>query len=75
MKYTVLPLTRTNCEPTTIAVGAVAVPKTSEYTGMTDALLGAVQKLNTTGAYTEILKRWGIDSGAITDFQINGATS
>ena len=58
-----------------IAPYGIAVPKTSEYTGMTDALLGAVQKLNTTGAYTEILKRWGIDSGAITDFQINGATS
>jgi len=58
-----------------IAPYGIAVPKTAEYAGMTDALLGAIKKLNADGKYTEILKTWGIDSGAITDFQINGATS
>jgi polar amino acid transport system substrate-binding protein len=58
-----------------VAPYGVAVPKTSEYTGLTDAILGAIKKLNTDGRYTSILNDWGIADGAITDFQINGATS
>jgi polar amino acid transport system substrate-binding protein len=53
----------------------VAVPKSSDYAGMTDAILGALQQLNGSGKYTEVLTTWGVQSGAITDFQINGATS
>jgi polar amino acid transport system substrate-binding protein len=53
----------------------VAVPKTTEYAGMTDAILGALQKISTNGAYTSILQKWGVQAGAITNFQINGATS
>jgi polar amino acid transport system substrate-binding protein len=51
------------------------VPKTTEYAGMTDALLGAIKKLAADGTYKSILAKWGIEDGAITDFQINGATS
>jgi len=58
-----------------IAPYGITVPKSTDYAGMTDALLGAIKKLNTDGQYIEILKTWGIESGAITDFQINGATS
>ncbi len=58
-----------------VAPYGVAVPKTSEYAGMTDAILGAIKKLNADGKYTSILTDWGIADGAITDFQINGATS
>ena len=58
-----------------VAPYGVAVPKTSEYAGLTDAILGAIKKLNTDGKYTSILTDWGIADGAITDFKINGATS
>jgi len=53
----------------------IAIPKDSAYAGTTDALLGAMLKLNSSGAYSKILKAWGLESGAITDFQINGAVS
>jgi polar amino acid transport system substrate-binding protein len=58
-----------------VAPYGVAVPKTTEYAGLTDAILGAIKKLNTDGKYTSILQQWGIEDGAITNFQINGATS
>jgi len=58
-----------------VAPYGIAVPKTSEYAGTSDAILGAIQKLNSSGAYTDILKTWGVEAGAITDFQINGAVS
>jgi len=58
-----------------VAPYGIAVPKTPEYAGATDAILGAIQKLNSSGAYTDILKTWGVEAGAITDFQINGAVS
>jgi polar amino acid transport system substrate-binding protein len=58
-----------------VAPYGVAVPKTAEYAGLTDAILGAIEKLNADGTYTSILETWGIVDGAITDFKINGATS
>jgi polar amino acid transport system substrate-binding protein len=58
-----------------IAPYGIAVPKTAEYAGMTDALLGAIKKLAADGTYKTILEKWGIEDGAITDFKINGATS
>jgi polar amino acid transport system substrate-binding protein len=58
-----------------IAPYGIVVPKTAEYAGMTDALLGAVKALAANGTYSDILAKWGIQSGAITDFQINGAAS
>jgi polar amino acid transport system substrate-binding protein len=58
-----------------VAPYGIAVPKTAEYAGMTDALLGAIQKLASNGTYSSILKTWGVESGAISNFQINGATS
>jgi polar amino acid transport system substrate-binding protein len=58
-----------------VAPYGIAVPKTADYAGATDALLGAVKKLAAAGAYTKILNTWGVDAGAITNFQINGATS
>jgi len=58
-----------------VAPYGVAVPKAAEYAGLTDAILGAIKKLDTDGQYKSILTNWGIQDGAITDFQINGATS
>jgi polar amino acid transport system substrate-binding protein len=40
-----------------------------------DAVLGAVKSLQADGTYKQILDKWGLSSGAITDPVINGATS
>ncbi len=50
----------------------IAIPKTD---GLAAPVLAAVKKLMADGTYTTILKKWGIDSGAITDPKINGAIS
>jgi polar amino acid transport system substrate-binding protein len=58
-----------------VAPYGVAVPKAAEYAGLTEAILGAIEKLDADGTYKSILTTWGIQDGAITDFKINGATS
>ena len=50
----------------------IAIPKGD---GMAKPLLGAVKKLMSDGDYRAILQKWGIAQGAITNPQINGATS
>jgi polar amino acid transport system substrate-binding protein len=50
----------------------LALPKGN---GMAPAVLAAVKALMADGAYKAILTKWGIESGAITNPQINGATS
>ncbi len=51
----------------------IAVPKASGT--FKDAILAAVKTLMSNGTYTAILTKWGVQSGAITDPVINGATS
>ena len=49
----------------------IAVPKgKGEFA---QAVLGALQALQADGTYLTILKKWGVEAGAITDFKINGA--
>ncbi len=36
-----------------------------------DAIVAALKSLQADGTYTEILKNWGVDQGAITDFAVN----
>jgi polar amino acid transport system substrate-binding protein len=50
----------------------IAIPKDS---GLQKAVLAGVKALMANGSYASILKKWGIESGAITNPQINGATS
>jgi polar amino acid transport system substrate-binding protein len=50
----------------------IAIPKTS---GMTTPILEALKVLIANGKYTQILTKWGIQSGAITAPATNGATS
>jgi polar amino acid transport system substrate-binding protein len=50
----------------------LALPKTS---GMTTPVLAALKDLMASGRYTAILTKWGIQSGAISEPKINGATS
>lgn len=45
------------------------VPK--DQTDFAQALADAVKALDSEGAYKPILAKWGIDSGAITDFAVN----
>jgi polar amino acid transport system substrate-binding protein len=50
----------------------LAVPKNS---GLTKPVLAALQVLMKNGTYTTILTHWGVQSGAISNPGINGATS
>jgi polar amino acid transport system substrate-binding protein len=50
----------------------LAVPKNS---GMAAPLLAALKLLMSNGSYTQILTKWGIQGGAITNPKINGAIS
>jgi polar amino acid transport system substrate-binding protein len=49
-----------------------AIPKT---TGMAKPMLAAMKQVIADGRYMQILTKWGIQSGAITEPKINGATS
>lgn len=48
------------------------VPKGSELGA---ALQAALKELQADGTYTDILTKWGVEGGAITDITINGAQS
>jgi polar amino acid transport system substrate-binding protein len=50
----------------------LAVPKNS---GLAQPMLEALKKLMASGKYKEILEKWGIQEGAITEPKINGAIS
>jgi len=50
----------------------IAVPKTS---GMTTPILAALKQLMANGTYLQILTKWGVQSGAISEPKINGAIS
>ncbi len=50
----------------------IAVSKTS---GLAPAVLAAMKKLIADGQYEAILKKWGVQDGAITNPKINGAIS
>jgi len=53
----------------------IPVPKTSAYAGLADAISMALQDLSDDGTYLKILKKWGVEDGAVTDFGLNGAVS
>jgi polar amino acid transport system substrate-binding protein len=53
----------------------IAVPKSAKYKGLAQAIQIALKDLSAKGTYMQILKRWGIESGAIANFTIDGATS
>jgi len=50
----------------------IAIPKSN---GMAKPILATVEHLMANGTYMKILAKWGIQSGAISDPKINGATS
>jgi polar amino acid transport system substrate-binding protein len=57
-------------EPYGTAPYGIAIPKGN---GMAKPLLAAVKKIMADGTYTSVLKKWGIEQGAIDDPVINGA--
>jgi polar amino acid transport system substrate-binding protein len=59
-------------QPYGTAPYGIAIPKD---TGMTKPVLAGMKALAANGTYMQILKKWGVQAGAITNFQINGATS
>ncbi|HEU5034069.1 MAG TPA: ABC transporter substrate-binding protein [Mycobacteriales bacterium] len=50
----------------------IAIPKNN---GMAQPILAALKDLMSSGVYKQILTKWGIQAGAISNPQINGATS
>ncbi len=50
----------------------IALPKGN---GMTKPMLSAVKYLMKQGTYKKILKKWGVQGGAISNPKINGAIS
>jgi len=50
----------------------IAIPKNS---GLAQPVLAALKKLMANGTYQAILKKWGVQQGAISNPKINGATS
>ena len=53
----------------------IAVPKSTAYKGLADAIKGALEKLIANGDYAKILATWNLSAGAITTPVINGAIS
>jgi polar amino acid transport system substrate-binding protein len=53
----------------------IAVPKDAAHAGLADAISLALQDLAATGKYQSILKKWGVQAGAVTAFGLNGAVS
>lgn len=62
-------------QPYSSALASIAVPKGPEYQGLAEALQAALRKVAEDGTYQEILSKWDLQAGAITDFTINGAQS
>jgi polar amino acid transport system substrate-binding protein len=58
--------------PFSTAPYGFALPKNS---GLAQPFLAAVKTIMANGTYTRILTKWGAQAGAITNPQINGATS
>jgi polar amino acid transport system substrate-binding protein len=59
-------------QPYGTAPYGIAIPQGN---GMAQAVLAALKVLIANGTYTQIMTKWGIQSGAITSPVINGATS
>jgi polar amino acid transport system substrate-binding protein len=61
---------RLDGEPYGTAPYGIALPKDS---GLSEPVLKAVRALMADGTYRRILEQWGVEQGAISDPQINGA--
>jgi polar amino acid transport system substrate-binding protein len=55
--------------------GLFGIPFAKDQTELRDAVRAGIQKLITSGAYADLLQRWGLESGAVKTVEVNGATS
>jgi polar amino acid transport system substrate-binding protein len=53
----------------------IVLPNTSEFAGLASSVLDALKTINSNGTYQQILQKWGLTSGAISNFAINPASS
>jgi polar amino acid transport system substrate-binding protein len=53
----------------------IPVPKDPAHAGLAQAISMALQDLSDNGTYLKILKKWGVEDGAVTSFGLNGAVS
>jgi polar amino acid transport system substrate-binding protein len=53
----------------------IAVPKDAAHAGLAEAISMALKDLSDDGTYLTILKKWGVEAGAVNDFGLNGAIS
>ncbi len=53
----------------------IVLPNTSEFAGLASSVLDALKTLDSNGTYKQILDKWGLTSGAISNFAINPASS
>ncbi|MFT3872571.1 MAG: ABC transporter substrate-binding protein [Nocardioides sp.] len=49
------------------------MPTAKGDTALDEALVAALDSLKADGTYEAILKKWGVESGALSEFKINGA--
>ena len=53
----------------------ILLPNTSEFAGIASSVLNALKAIDSNGTYKQILQKWGLQAGAITNFAINPASS
>ncbi|MGH9058604.1 MAG: ABC transporter substrate-binding protein, partial [Acidimicrobiales bacterium] len=62
-------------QPYGTAPYGIAVAKGAGYSGLAQALKTALGDLQTSGAYGRIMQKWGVQSGSVSTFSIDGASS
>jgi polar amino acid transport system substrate-binding protein len=62
-------------QPYGTAPYGIVLPNTSDYAGLASSVLAALKALDANGQYKQILTKWGVEAGAISDFAINPASS
>ncbi len=62
-------------QPYGTAPYGIVLPNTAAYAGLGSAVLDALKALDANGQYKQILTKWGVQAGAISDFAINPASS
>jgi polar amino acid transport system substrate-binding protein len=51
------------------------LPNTAAFAGLSSSVLGALKAINANGTYQQILQKWGLQAGAISNFAINPPAS
>jgi polar amino acid transport system substrate-binding protein len=53
----------------------IVLPNTAAFAGLSSSVLGALKAINANGTYQQILQKWGLQAGAISNFAINPPAS